>query len=162
MLLGSYGIPLSPVRRPVFRRLGECGSNCEGGCILWLSLRGSPMAPRFRVCGKSGIWYNVTRKDNSHGYEMQTLRFNELRARLRIRPKPASRTSRRREALRMVRLVKLRTWVRIWPRQDSPAWSGKQQVHLVRLDIERIWLHILPDASAREMMAIPPEDYKGR
>ena len=53
-------------------------------------------------------------------------------------------------------------WVRIWPRQDSPAWSGKQQVHLVRLDIERIWLHILPDASAREMMAIPPEDYKGR
>jgi hypothetical protein len=108
--------------------------------------------PRRRICraarvyGKKGIWYNVTRKDNSHGYEMQALRFGELWARLRIRPESASRTSRRREALRMVRLVKLRTWVRIWPRQDSPAWSGKQQVHLVRLDCQRLGLSILPYA----------------
>ena len=53
-----------------------------------------------RLYGKKWIWYNIPRKDNSHGDKMQTLRFDELRARMPVRSKPDSRAPWRREALR--------------------------------------------------------------
>ena len=92
------------------------------------------------------LCYNIRRKENWHGDKMQTLRFDKLRTRVCVRLGPSSRASRRREALRMVRLVELRTRMRVWSRPIASTRPGRQQVHLVRFDVQRLGLPLLPDA----------------
>ena len=49
--------------------------------------------------------------------------------------------------MQTLRFDELRAWVRVWSGSAAPAWSGRQQVHLVRLDGQRLGLPLLADTT---------------
>ncbi len=83
---------------------------------------------------------------------MQALRKQQLWTWVFVWPWQAARTSRRREALRVVRVVELRAWVHIRSEQTAQAWARQQQVHLVWFDLERRGMSVLSDSATREVV----------